>query len=79
MKHPLPTSNLVKPPTLPPGVVRDFVSAVRDFLAEKDATKRDAFAAHQLGCDLRLSRAARKEAASRSVKEMFREMKGSVG
>ena len=34
--------------TLPPAVAHGFVNAMRDFFAEKNPTKRDAIAAHQL-------------------------------
>jgi hypothetical protein len=37
-----------KPLTLPPGVAHGFVSAMHDFFAEENPTKRDAIAAHQL-------------------------------
>lgn len=37
-----------KPLDLPPAVAKSFVSAMRDFFAEANLTKRDAIAAHQL-------------------------------
>jgi hypothetical protein len=37
-----------KPLELPPAVARGFVSAMNDYFAESDNTKRDAITAHQL-------------------------------
>ncbi|HZR74185.1 hypothetical protein [Bradyrhizobium sp.] len=37
-----------KPTELPPAVAYGFVSAMNDYFAEEDDTKRDAIAAHQL-------------------------------
>lgn len=52
---------------------------MRDFFAEKNPTKRDAIAAHQLSV-LRNHQGPREEKLRlEDVKQMFREMKGIVG
>jgi hypothetical protein len=61
---------------LPPDVARGFVEAMHAFFAEKDATRRDAIAAHQLHV-LRDYQVPREKPLRLSdVKAMFREMQG---
>jgi hypothetical protein len=64
---------------LPPGVSKGFVSAMRDYFAESDNTKRDAIAAHQLSVLSRYPGPRERALRLSDVKQMFAEMKGIVG
>jgi hypothetical protein len=62
--------------TLPPDVARGFVEAMRAFFAEKDATRRDAIAAHQLYVLKDFQGPREKPLRLSDVKAMFEQMKG---
>ena len=68
-----------KPLDLPPAVARGFVSAMNDYFAESDNTKRDAIAAHQLSVLNQYRGQREKPLRLSDIKEMFRELKGIVG
>lgn len=63
---------------LPPGVSKGFVTAMRDYFAESDNTKRDAIAAHQLSVLNQYRGQREKPLWLSDIKEMFRELKGIV-
>lgn len=64
-----------KPLELPPAVARGFVSAMNDYFAEKDPTKRDAIAAHQLGVLKDYQGPREKKLRLDDVKKMFLAMR----
>lgn len=66
-----------KPPELPPAVARGFLRAMNDYFAEKDRTKRDAIAAHQLDVLKGYQGTREKPLRLSGVKRMFVLMKNN--
>jgi hypothetical protein len=64
---------------LPPAVARGFVSAMKDYFAEEDKHKQDAIAAHQLSVMNQYRGQRDKPLRLSDIKDIFRELKGSVG
>jgi hypothetical protein len=69
---------LTKPLELPPKIAPGFVSAMRAFFGEKDPTRRDAIAVHQLHvlCDYQNPREPKLKLDD--VKELFEEMRNII-
>jgi hypothetical protein len=68
-----------KPLDLPPDVANAFASAMKDYFAETDNSKRDAIAAHQLSVLSQHQSSREKPLRLSDVKAMFLEFRRIVG
>jgi hypothetical protein len=67
-----------KPLELPPAVARAFLKAMNDYFNEKDPTKQDAIAVHQLSVLQQYLGPREKKLRLSDVKKMFLEMRGTA-